>query len=120
MSGEIGVKLERQNYRPGERLEGQVAWQLPKPPRSVRIRLFWWTSGKGTRDLSVIEEHTVAAPQAAQMESFAFDLPVEPYSFKGTLITLQWCVEAIADDASHSAVFEMGPEGVSCLLDNRP
>lgn len=117
MSDEIGVKLARANYLPGERLEGQAAWQFPKPPKTVAIRLFWWTTGKGTRDVSVVSEQKVASPQAAQLVEFAFDLPAEPYSFMGALVTLQWCVEVVADKASHNAMFELSPEGVARRLD---
>lgn len=116
MSDDLGVKLERADYRPGDRLEGQAGWQLAKAPKSVCIRLFWRTSGKGTQDLEIVEEIEVKAPQAAQLVPFAVDLPIGPYGFEGTLISLQWGVELLADKASHCAWFEFGPDGRSCRI----
>jgi hypothetical protein len=116
MGEEIGVKLSREAFLPGERLEGQAGWNLPRAPKNASIRLFWRTHGKGSEDLAIVSEQKVAAPQAAQLLRFAFDLPIGPYSFEGRLITLQWGVEVLADKASHCAWFQLGPDGKACRL----
>ena len=47
--GRIVVALERAAWRPGETLRGNALWDLPTPPERVEARLYWRTSGKGTR-----------------------------------------------------------------------
>ena len=41
----------RRNFRGGETVEGVAGWRLEKPPKSVELRLFWFTRGKGTEDV---------------------------------------------------------------------
>lgn len=86
MSASSPLQLQAERYAPGERLEGRIATEAG---RRLRVRLLWYTEGKGSRDV-----HTVAARELdAGAEHFSFDLPESPYSFSGTLISLVWAVE---------------------------
>lgn len=116
MNTQIGVTLSRTSCRPGERLEGKAGWQLEAAPKKAKITLFWKTSGKGTPDTGIVEERKIESPQAAQLVDFAFDLPLSPYGFEGTLITLKWGVEVVAGKASHCTWFDFGPDGHPCRL----
>jgi hypothetical protein len=113
MSNEITVRLNRDSLNPGESLAGRAYWQLEKAPRTVSIRLFWKTSGKGTEDVGLVDERRVEAPAQQQSLEFSFQLPVEPYSYEGRLISLTWGVEVIAGKASASTTFVMAPEGAT-------
>ena len=80
-------------FKPGESLNGQASWYLEKEPNAARIRLFWYTVGKGTEDSQVEEEVVFDHPRQQDNRFFSFRLPIAPYSFSGTLISLKWGVE---------------------------
>ena len=109
MSGEVGIVLERTAYRPGERVAGQAVWHRDKPPRQASIRLFWRVRGARVDDVKVVDVHDVAQPQAAQDVAFEFTLPDEPYSYRGTLFSIEWGVELLVGDSGEVATFTLGP-----------
>ena len=109
MSGEVAIALERTAYRPGERIAGQAGWHRDKPPRQAGIRLFWRVRGVRVDDVKVVDVHDVAQPQAAQDVAFEFTLPDEPYSYRGTLFSIEWGVELLVDGLGEVAAFTLGP-----------
>lgn len=111
MSERITLQLNRDRLTPGETLAGRVHWQLERAPSKVSIRLFWKTSGKGTEDVGLVDERRVASPAAQQRMDFSFQLPLEPYSFEGRLVSLTWGVEVIAGKSVAAATFVMAPDG---------
>lgn len=84
------------SFRPGELVAGTVLWQLPDPPETIELRLFWSTQGKGDQDLEVVESLSFTQPGAQGRRPFQVRLPAGPYSFSGKLITLTWALEAVA------------------------
>ena len=42
------------SLKPGEVLKGRVGWQSDTPITSAELRLFYYTKGKGTRDVDVV------------------------------------------------------------------
>ena len=42
-------------YRPGDTLEGVAFWELDDAPKSIEVRLYWETQGKGTVDLEMVQ-----------------------------------------------------------------
>ncbi len=93
-------------FRPGDQLMGAVRWALDKDAKRLDINLFWFTDGKGTRDVGVVESMTVERPTRLGEKSFVFRLPAAPLSFSGRLITLTWAVEAIAHGTDEVAMAE--------------
>ena len=93
----------RRQYRPGEEVVGAAAWRLDKPPRTVEVRLFWRTEGKGTRDVGVVASERFENPQATEVREFRFKLPPGPYSFSGRLVSLIWALEAVAAPGGEAA-----------------
>lgn len=87
--------------RPGEPLSGRVTWRVDDQPESAELRLFWYTSGKGTQDVGVVETMTFASPRMDDHRDFTLPLPREPYSFSGTLISLIWAIELIVEPGHH-------------------
>lgn len=106
-------------FRPGEEIAGEVSWQLDAQPKSVELRLFWFTRGKGTEDVSVVQMIPFDAPALVERRPFRIALPDSPYSFSGKLITLAWALELIALPAKEAARFEftLSPTGEEVLLD---
>jgi hypothetical protein len=96
---ELRIELAggRTGFKAGEPLSGRVSWQLADQPTSVELRLFWYTSGKGTQDVSVVNSTVFPTPRSADQRDFTLPLPREPYSFSGTLISLVWALELIVE-----------------------
>jgi len=97
-------------FRPGDEAAGTVRWQLDQPPRSLDLRLFWYTQGKGEQDMGVVEELPLAEPGAEGSRSFRFRLPAGPFSFSGKLISLLWAIEAVAETVG------AGPQAGRCEI----
>jgi hypothetical protein len=109
---------ERRSFRPGEIVEGVAGWRLDSPPRSVELRLFWFTRGKGTEDVGIVNHVNFPSPQPDEGRKFSFTLPPEPFSFSGQLISLIWALELVAEPGEHSTRVEIivSPTGGEILL----
>jgi hypothetical protein len=92
------IELDDDRYRvlPGDTVSGRAVWDLDKAPDAVELRLFWHTSGKGTEDVEIVAVRRFDDPGAHAEQAFAFNLPLGPYSFSGSLITLAWAIEFVA------------------------
>jgi hypothetical protein len=114
----IILRDERRNFRTGETVEGVAGWRLEEAPRSVELRLFWFTRGKGTEDVGVVNQVNFPAPQNEEGRKFSFTLPAEPWSFSGQLISLIWALELVAEPGGHTARVELvvSPSGQEILL----
>jgi len=86
----------RRWFLPGETISGRMAWDLDTEEDVVELRLFWHTSGKGTEDVEIVRELRVNTPESRGERGFSFELPMGPYSFSGSLITLAWALELVA------------------------
>ena len=93
----------RTSFRPGEPIDGTVRWQLSKPPKSVELRLFWSTEGRGDQDLQIVEAVPFESPEAQDQRAFRVRAPEGPFSFSGRLITLRWALEAVAEPVNEAA-----------------
>lgn len=96
MTMRIEITNDRQWHLPGEEVSGRVVWSLDTPPEAVEMRLFWHTSGKGTQDVEIVWDLRIDDPATSGERSFSFALPLGPYSFSGSLITLEWALEFVA------------------------
>lgn len=121
MNDDIGLQIDgdRFAFSPGETLSGTVAWNLATAPRSVALRLLWYTTGKGDQDVGVAETQDLPATQASERRRFTFTLPEAPHSFSGQLISLQWALEATAEPGGATARVELvvAPGGVEKRLE---
>jgi len=108
----------QQSYKPGETIRGRVTWQLDAAPQSAELRLFWYTSGKGTQDVENVGSVAFDAPQMTDERSFSLALPRQPYSFSGKLISLIWALELIVEPGSNveRQQFTMSPTGTEVVL----
>jgi hypothetical protein len=90
-------------FRPGAVLAGVADWKLDHPARhgaTIELRLLWYTSGRGTPDVSLVETVQFENPGQEEQRTFRFQLPEGPYSFAGSLVTLDWALEAVLAGAS--------------------
>lgn len=95
---EIRTEFDNRAFVPGEALRGQVAWRVAETPRTVSLRLFCYTEGKGTQDVQIVETKEFDAPTSAEERAFEFSLPTGPYSFSGKLVSLLWALELVVGD----------------------
>lgn len=100
---ELRIELAggRTAFTPGEPLSGRASWRVEDQPSSVELRLFWYTSGKGTQDVGIVETMMLASPRPQDRRDFTLPLPREPYSFSGKLISLAWAIELIVEPGGH-------------------
>lgn len=102
----------RTHFAPGEELRGVATWNIGgSTVAALRLRMFWFTSGKGTTNTQVVQTINVPSPQSEGSSAFSFTLPQSPYSFSGKLISLQWVIELAPPPREEAARFEftMGP-----------
>ncbi|MBP7633626.1 hypothetical protein KBA41_05625 [Candidatus Ozemobacteraceae bacterium] len=112
------LEIPGTGLKPGEELRGRAVWNLAAAPQKLEIRLFWYTRGRGTRDVGVVECQTIARPGITGEEAFTFHLPDGPYSFSGKLISVIWAVELVADEETvgERAEFILAPDRREILL----
>jgi len=94
-------------YKPGEAVEGVAFWELDAAPRSVEVRFFWRTQGKGTVDLEVVQALPLTSKGARDRSAFRFPLPPGPYSVSGPLVSIVWGVEVVAEPGGDAASMEI-------------
>ena len=105
-------------YTPGELIEGRASWYLDEEVEAVEIRFFWYTSGKGTRDVGVEGNLRIDGPDTSSHREFSFRVPDGPYSFSGKLITLAWAIELVILPSGETERLDLGvgPRPVEVIL----
>ena len=109
----------RSSFAPGETVQGTVQWNFGQDnPEAIEISLFWRTTGKGTRDVGVVETVKFNNPGSLGQRDFSLKLPTGPYSFSGKLISILWAVEAVAwaDEQTARQDITVSPTGEEVVL----
>jgi hypothetical protein len=109
----IDLQQNRTAFGPGDVVAGRASWRTDTEPESAELRLFWYTQGKGTQDVEIVQGQMFHAPRSMDEREFTFALPHDPYSFSGKLISLSWAIELIVEPGSHVQRCEivMSPTG---------
>lgn len=115
--GPLQIELDHFHLQPFQELRGRIRKTGSHNARSLRLRLFWFTRGRGDEDTTIVEEQTIAAEQVEV--GFLFKLPEGPYSFAGQLITLAWAVELVdeKENALDFVPFLLSPTGEEIQLE---
>ena len=103
----IGLRDDRFVVAPGEEVAGMVSWSLEEPAEKLELRLFWYTEGKGSQDIGIVETADFASPGREGREEFRFILPAGPVSFSGKLISIIWALELVALPEGETAQQEL-------------
>ncbi|MCZ7635152.1 MAG: hypothetical protein M5U12_03280 [Verrucomicrobia bacterium] len=113
--GALALRTEQGQvaFRPGATIIGAAGWSLPTPPRSAEVRLFWYTSGKGTRDVTVVASVPFAQPTSQEVQPFTLTLPTAPWSTDGRLVSVSWALELVVQPGERSVRRELvvSPDG---------
>ena len=109
-------------FRPGEEVSGMAMWQLDKPPKTIEIRLFWYTSGKGTQDVGVVDTVRFDQPPQSHATRFMTRMPAGPYSFSGRLVSVLWALELVVLPSGETERLDLtfSPTGNEILLRGPP
>jgi hypothetical protein len=91
---DITLHQDKTNFAPREVVEGALQWHFESRPHRIELSLLWYTSGRGTQDVGVVESLKIEDPNPVGSRDFAFTLPEGPYSTSGKLISVAWAVEA--------------------------
>jgi len=114
----IDLHEDKTAYAPRETVRGAIRWNLQTNPEHLKFSLIWYTSGKGTRDVGVVQTVTFDNPGSFGSRDFAVPLPDGPYSFSGKLVSLIWAIELTCMPGSETARREIvvSPTGSEVLL----
>lgn len=115
---DINLRDNKTEYAPGQMVRGSVQWNVEGNSKGVEVLLLWYTAGKGTRDVGVIETTTIDNPGAFGSRDFAFTSPYGPYSFSGKLVSLIWVIEMTCSPDGQTARQEItvSPTGHEIIL----
>jgi len=94
----IELDSDKMEYAPGGVVRGRVRWELDAPPRALSVRLFWYTDGRGTRNVGIVDAYDTQPMGGDNEERFELPMPAGPYTCAGALVSIQWAVEAVIDD----------------------
>ena len=92
----IELKDGKTSYNPGEKIRGELEWELAQEVPEITINIFWYTEGIGEQDSEVAKTEVIKAPLQSDRQGFEIDLPVAPYSYSGQITALKWAIEATA------------------------
>jgi hypothetical protein len=107
MSMEIILADKNAYFAPGQAIDGDLVWNFPKAPRWLELRLFWYTEGKGTQDVSVVARQRMDHPSANGKQSFHFSAPHHPPSCSGSLVTIRWALELVSQDRQPPPIVQL-------------
>lgn len=94
----IRLSSGRTAYRPGDTVSGSVRWDLNEARKRLALRLFWYTAGRGTVDVGVVDEWVLDAPDLRGEQTFDLRLPeLGPVSCAGHLVSVLWALELVAE-----------------------
>ncbi len=99
----IAVRKQPAAFQPGEEIAGAAQWSLKHAPKSVEVRLVWHTRGRGIEDVAVAATVQFESPLQDDTRPFTLTAPDAPYSFSGSLITLEWALELVALPSKENA-----------------
>jgi hypothetical protein len=93
----IVIELDREVLAPGDLLRGRVLLSPPPGDERSRVELsvLWETSGDGAVDACAVALRVLADgdPTRAQTEhSFEIPLPLLPWTYRGTRLSIVWYV----------------------------
>ena len=116
MSAIFEIAIDNSVVECGGVVHGTVTWSVDQPPRSVRVRAAFSTSGDGGRS-DTGGGDPVTFDGAAGTGVFAVVVPAEgPMSYAGEQVAVAWVIEARADlkrerDPIETAEITVLPQG---------
>jgi hypothetical protein len=117
---ELDLERGRTLFEPGGRVMGVAAWSARTAPSGMELRLSWAVQGPGGRDFKIAEALPFQQPLATDRRPFILTLPLAPYSFRGSLISLVWLLELVAAPGDEKVQVGLTVAPGSEAIDLRP
>jgi hypothetical protein len=114
----FSIQLTREQYRPGENVEGNVQWKFPEPAETITVKLLLeTTTDRNSEKLYAAGLEWKQLPTSG-ICNFSLKLPEGPYSFIGQKIKIFWSVEVECSGWSYTeeADFSYSPTGEALEL----
>lgn len=114
----IQLKDGKISYQPGEKICGELEWDLTQEVENIAINVFWYTEGMGDQDSEIAETEIIKSPLKSDRQSFKIELPMAPYSYSGKITSLKWALEAttLKNKVKDVKEFSMMPENKEIIL----
>lgn len=96
-------------FRPGSKLRGVLRRGTAGSSSPASVSLVFLTEGRGTRDSEVVATVELPSLNPGSSAPFEFTLPLCPYSFSGSLISVLYRIEASSDDEETSLDIVVSP-----------
>lgn len=100
------ITIDRKDLRPFESVTGRVGWSLETEPHDLELRLCWFTRGHGIEESMSIASLPLG-DSARGERAFSFELPDQPWSLNGRLVTIVWALEVVAEKSGALALEEI-------------
>ena len=116
----LEIELDHFNHQPFDALKGRVRLTGPSTAKSLELRIFWFTRGRGDEEAEIL--HRIELNPQQLLSDFSWELPAAPYSFAGQLITLAWAVEVVDENEQSLDLvpFLLSPSGEEIQLEAIP
>ncbi|MBK1789620.1 hypothetical protein [Persicirhabdus sediminis] len=116
MKLEIEIPYDQKVFVPGEVISGRCVWQLDKIPDSLQLSLLWLAKGRDRNDTELVATEYLKASASGE-QTFSFELPSQPLSFRGNLLRLGWMLELVSDGGKFCRYeFELSATGEPLIL----
>ncbi len=114
----IVLQEDKTAFAPRETIRGVIEWNLDASPRRLDLSLFWYTAGRGTRDVGMVHNVGFDDPGVRGSKEFSFTLPDGPFSVSGKLVSVVWAIELTCSPSSETTRREIivSPTGKSIVL----
>lgn len=103
----IKTNQNKTRFAPSEEVVGIAEWHVVRQLKSIELRLFWYTQGKGDQDAGIVDFVKYDSPEPDGQREFSLRLPEDPYSFSGKLISLMWALELVTDPSGEIAKLDI-------------
>ena len=103
----IKTNENKTRFAPCEIVVGIAEWHVVRGLKSLELRLFWYTQGKGDQDVGIVDFVKYDSPEPDGKREFSLRLPEGPYSFSGKLISLMWGLELVSDPSGEIAKLDI-------------
>lgn len=114
----IVLHEDKTAFAPRETIRGAIEWNLDATPRRFDLSLFWYTAGRGMRDVGTVHTLRIDDPDARGSKDFSFALPEGPFSVSGKLVSVIWAIELTCSPTDETTRREiiLSPTGKEIVL----
>lgn len=98
-------------FRPGGVISGKLLWQLDKPQDFLEIILYWKTTGRRAQFGAEAGRVEIENPALCGEERFAFNAPLEPFTYYGLCMKIHWLLKTSCGKDSSEMEIIIAPDG---------